>query len=125
MSTLVDQLRDRIEELEDMLRVSPDWTHGYRILGITGNSAKVLGLLMKRDVVSREQIFTLLYDEHQHDKLPEFKIVDQWIFRIREGLKPHGIKIFNNYKQGFYMDLAGKKKLREVLKNYLPVSEHA
>jgi hypothetical protein len=61
----VQRLRDRIEELEQILGVDRALASRLRgALGISRDQARMLVLLLSRDVVTHEAMFTVLYPSY-------------------------------------------------------------
>lgn len=93
-------LRERIAMLEGLL--------GMRVevplpLALTGNEARLFGLLMKRELVTRDAAMVALYGGRPSADVAEVKIVDVHICKMRPKLRAFGIEINTKWGQGFYM----------------------
>jgi len=71
-------LRDRIEELERLLGMRPVLP---RIWGLTAREADVLGILLKRQVMSQTQLFEAIWGG---DSDRETKIVEVMICKLAQ-----------------------------------------
>jgi two-component system, cell cycle response regulator CtrA len=90
-------LLDRVEELERLIGMRPVLP---RLLGLTPREADVFGILLKRQVMSAEQLFEAIWggDSDCHSR-----IVEVVVCKLRAKLRPHGITIRNEYGAGYYM----------------------
>jgi len=112
-------LQDRIEELEDLLGTSPPLTNAYCALGLPPHQRRMLGLLMKRTEVTREQMIIAVWGDGPEAKQPDLRTIDVHISNIRKKLKSSGAKITTLWGEGFMMTPADKQKLRDHLATYL------
>ncbi len=107
-----EELRERIIQLEEML--------GYSIvvpveLGLTASEAKVLGYLNKVEYASKEGILNALYGDRPND-IPELKIVDVFICKIRGKIRQFGIKIETVWGRGYRLPPQSKSVMLKILK---------
>lgn len=109
-----NELRDRVQQLEELLGCDREtWTYIRSILGGTRLTSRMLGVLIKREVVSRE---TFLITCWEHDEPPYgTKAVDQYIWRIRKLLAPHGVEVKTMWGFGYYIEKDHKEKLKRIL----------
>ena len=63
------------------------------ILGLSGQEAKMFGILLKRELVTKEQAMDVLYGDRPDADEAEIKIVDVFVCKIRKKLKPYDIAI--------------------------------
>ena len=101
----------RCEELERILGLRQEFPLA---LGLSKTMQRVLGVLLKRDFISGESLFTIVWGEKPESDQPESKLVAVYISKLRAKLKPHGIEIKTRWGQGFYMEPESKKRLRDL-----------
>jgi len=94
-----DQLREKIVTLEEML--------GLRIetplmLGLTNQESKLFGILLKRDMVTKDAAMIAIYGD-KPDSDVEIKIVDVFVCKARKKLKPYEITIETVWGRGYRM----------------------
>jgi two-component system cell cycle response regulator CtrA len=100
------RLRDRIEELERLigLRTVPP-----RLWGLTQREAQVLGLLLRRQVMTHAQLFEAIWGG---DSERNIKIVEVVVCKLRAKLRPHGIAIRTEYGAGYFIPPDSKATAR-------------
>jgi two-component system cell cycle response regulator CtrA len=103
-------LRDRVEELEQILGMKNDQLY---VLGLSFTPTKLLGLILHRKRVSRDQAMVALYDGC-NDR-PDDRVIDVYMCHIRKALKPHDIQIETLWSVGWSMTEGNKQRLRELV----------
>ncbi len=91
------RLRDRIEELERLLGMREVLPRPW---GLTRREAAVLGILLKRQVMSATQLFEAVWGG---DSERETKIVEVVVCKLRAKLRAHGIAIRTEYGAGYFI----------------------
>lgn len=111
------RLVDRLEELEALLGVGNDDVSRIRsALGITPQSAEIVGFMLKRAVASRDALYIMLFGDRPECDQPEMKIVDVQLCRARKALKRHDIEVRADWGLGSWsLSTAGKVKLRALM----------
>lgn len=107
----VELLRYRVAELESALGVRPDYVFN-RAFKMTPLECSILGLFMKKEVVTREAFFAALYSDTPNT--PCGHILNVKITHMRKKLAPHGITINNSFAHGWYIYPEHKKLIREL-----------
>lgn len=100
---------ERIAQLEAIL--------GFRdvsILGFTPGQSRMLGLLLRKDTVTKDMLFDALYGDRVDSDVPDLKTIDVLVCQLRRKLKLHGIEFKTWYGVGYFMDKDSKQKLREL-----------
>lgn len=110
LETENDELRERVRALEDMLGMTFD---APLQLGLTEKEAMVLGLLSKVDMATKEAIMFHIYSDRPND-VPEIKIVDVFVCKVRRKLKPFDISIQTIWGIGYRLTKDDKSKLEEL-----------
>jgi two-component system, cell cycle response regulator CtrA len=107
-------LMDRIDQLETELGIRADIPP---MIGVPRNMGRLLAMLLKREVVTREGALLAIYSgmPNTWDKEPDPKIIDVFICKLRTRLKKYGIKVSCKWGLGYFMDGENKKKLRELI----------
>lgn len=108
-----DMLRAKIEQLEEII--------GMRmpapiVFGFTGSEARVFGILMKRDVATKEMVMHGLYSTRADDDV-EIKIVDVFVCKMRKKLQVHDIPIETVWGQGYRLKPETKDKVRGMMRD--------
>jgi two-component system cell cycle response regulator CtrA len=114
-------LRNEIESLREELATlraelcAPDWVAPIE-LKLTAKESQVLGCLCtQKRVLSKEALLRSMYDSRcAADEIPELKIVDVFICKIRRKLKPYGISIETSWGNGYYLTDESRSKLTEL-----------
>lgn len=106
-----EELRERIISLEEIL--------GFRleiplVLGLTSSEARVLGFLMKRESATKHQIMDAVYSLRPNE-VPEIKIVDVFICKIRRKVKDFDIEIETLWGQGYRLTPDAKEKIEGLM----------
>ena len=109
-------LEDRITELETLLMGSHAELTSYRRLGLPARECRVLGVLMKRKILSREAGSEAIHGGRPEADRPETdKDVDVSIWKIRNVLDPLGVKVGTERGVGWSMAEAEKTKLLQII----------
>ena len=112
----IDRLRDRIEELELILGADRSLSNRIRgALGVTRDQAKMLGLLISRNVVTHEAMYTVVYGARPDCDQPEPKILDIQICKLRRRLQLNAIAIKTEWGEGWSMSLQDRAKVRRLI----------
>jgi hypothetical protein len=107
---------DRIEELEEVLGIDRSMTNRIRgALGVSRDQAKMLGLLISRNIVTHTAMFTVLYGARPDCDQPATKIMDVQLCKLRRRLSQHGIAIKTEWGEGWAMSLGEKAKVRRLI----------
>lgn len=108
----LERLRDRVTELEEILGLNlclPD------ALDLSKRETQIVGLLVKRPIVSRDAIFSAVYGSLPWRSQPDIKTIEVHICNIRRKLAKHGLEMKNRYGVGYYFENEAKVKLREFM----------
>lgn len=106
-----DRLRARVADLEALLfaadgwRAPPDW-------GLTASEARIAGVLIARELASRNMIMAALYRDDAKDE-PDPKVVGVFVCKLRRKLKPFGIVIETVWGEGWRLAAAHRAALRQ------------
>jgi len=96
-----DRLRDRVEQLEQLVGVDRSLTSRLRTaFGLEPGVAQVMGMLLKRDFVTHDALYVVLYAARPECDWPDARIVDVQISRLRRALRRHGITIKTQWGEG-------------------------
>jgi two-component system cell cycle response regulator CtrA len=113
-ATELQRLHDRIEELETLLGVDRSTTGRIRdAFGIEPRHVQIVGMLLARDFVQRDGLYTVLYGGLPEKDWPDDKILDAQICKLRPRLEPFGIEIKTKWGEGWFMSKADKAKVRD------------
>ncbi len=108
----VETLRDQIAALEAQLGhdIEPSVA-----LGLTASEARVFGTLMRRGEVTKQQIMGAIYADRVHDdELPEPRIVDVFVCKIRKKLARYGIEITTIWGQGYGLSAPARERAMQL-----------
>jgi hypothetical protein len=113
MSDELQRLRDRIEDLE--IELGCTGNDPLRFLVIRQKERDLLGILLRRETMSKETACMALYGSLVERERPDDKIINVMLSRIRAALRRYDIKIESDYGVGWYIRAAEKAKLREII----------
>lgn len=107
-----EMLRERIIHLEREI--------GLRnsiplVFALTGSEAKILSMLVQRGLASKEQLLIACTNDVTGNKVPEIKIVDVYICKIRKKLERFGIVIETVWGRGYSLDAENRAKVNAYL----------
>jgi len=106
----------RLEDELDELRAHHGLTFEAPVKwGLTEYESAVLGIIMAKEVIGRESILTLLYQDRHPDRRPELKIIDIFVCRLRRKVASHGVEIGTLWGRGYYLTPESKAIVREAL----------
>jgi two-component system cell cycle response regulator CtrA len=101
-------LREQVRRLEQALtgvRYVPfEW-------GLTTSEALVVGVLVNREIATKDAIMAALYRDMSRDEA-EIKIVDVFICKVRRKLKPFAVTIETVWGVGYRLDAEWRDRLR-------------
>ena len=109
----VQALRDALEAMRSSLESEP----GLKLIQIahlTHAERQLLGILIRRRRVTKDQLMTALYC-HRPDNEPGAKIIDTYICKIRKKLKPHGIEIKTVWCEGYEIPLGSIERIKAMI----------
>jgi two-component system cell cycle response regulator CtrA len=92
-----DELRERVRVLEEMVGIRIEVP---LVFGLTTHEAMLFGLLLKRDLVSKEMAMVGLYGDRPNLD-PEIKIVDVYVCKARKKLRGFGVEIETVWGRGY------------------------
>lgn len=112
-----ERLRDRVSQLERVLGVDPDSISPLRraFEKLEPDPARILAMLLKREFVTREGLYTVMYCGRPECDWPDDKVLDVQLCRLRAILKAHGIIIQTARGDGWFMSKADKAKVRALI----------
>jgi hypothetical protein len=113
---LIQRLQDQVEQLKGALGADKGFTGKVRsAFGLEQDSAVILGMLYKRDFVSREALYTVLCSDKTESDWLEPKTLDVLIFKIRKRIKEHAIVIETEIGEGWSMPAGSKAIMRALV----------
>lgn len=107
-----EMLRERIAALEALLGLTVEVPLE---LQLTAQESKLVGFMLKRDLISKSSAMMLLYGSRPDGEEAEPKILDVFVCHIRRKLKPFGLSIETRWGEGYYFTAENKQKLRAML----------
>lgn len=108
----IEELEARVESLEAVsLAEVPSDLAGV----LTSTEARLLGFLVRKPgVVSKQQLMELLYEQRSSGEVPETKVVDVFVCKIRRKLKPFGIDVATVWGQGYCLAAPDRARLKAL-----------
>jgi DNA-binding response OmpR family regulator len=83
---------------------------------LTPMEERLLGLMMSRPRVSKEQAITVLYGDSQHKPArPDYTVL-RFVWNLRAKLKLHKIIVNNVYGYGWAIPVVDKERILEMIK---------
>jgi len=105
-----EELRTRLEGLEEAISHE---IPAFMKMGILRKSeCAVLGMMMKRDVVTRDGLMEYLYGTRNAP--PDTKIIDVFICNIRKKLRHLGVDIETVFGVGYRLTATSKAIIRNI-----------
>lgn len=111
-------LHDRITALEEILGQDQSLTGRLRdAYQLEPIHAQILGMLYKRDFVTRDGLYTVLYEGRPESEWPEEKILDVQMCKLRKHLKKRGEKIIiaTKWGQGWVLSQDSRSAIKAKL----------
>ena len=116
MAEDINALRDRIQELEELLGMRLPQPRLGVLSTVRKTGWKILGLLLKRGLITREYTYSALYGAKPESEQPvDPRVIDQHICRINKTLKLHGVRVRTEYGVGYYIDEQSREALKSML----------
>jgi DNA-binding winged helix-turn-helix (wHTH) protein len=81
---------------------------------LTFSERLLLGLLMRRQRATKEQMMTVLYADRP-DEEPGSKILDVMICKMRKKLSPHGVEIRTLHGAGYELTPTSREKIKALM----------
>ena len=100
----VEALRDALEAMRGALELAK----------LTYSERMLLGLLMRRHRVTKDQMMTMLYADRP-DEEPDSKILDVMICKMRKKLSPHGVEIRTIHGAGYELPSTSREKIKALM----------
>jgi hypothetical protein len=114
----IQALHDRLEQYEALLGVDRSTVGRIRdAFGIEPLHAQMLGMFFAREFVTRDGLYTVLYEGRPESEWPNEKMLDVQLSKLRKALKEggHDITIQTKFGEGWWMEASEKAKLRAVI----------
>jgi hypothetical protein len=112
----MQELRDRITELEGLLDAGEDYCHKLMwAFGLSRKRAQMLGVMLTSQTATRMHVWTILYGDRPECDQPEVKVLDVMVAGIRRALDLHGIQVETIWGTGYRISVANKAKIRAVV----------
>lgn len=119
-SGTIKRLEERIRDLEAALAQLTNAPKVPLVLKLTPCETRALEVLLRRHSASKEQLLAEMYAHRYHgDDLPEIKIVDVFICKLRRKLAPHGIKIETRWGAGYTLPMESRVALDHMRRKEL------
>lgn len=111
-----DVLREKLKLLQETVATK---IHIPAELELTGKQEMVLAILLERPLVTKEAVMTYLYSTSGAGKVPEIKIVDVFICKVRNKLEKFlpECKISTKWGVGYYLDPNSRQYLRNFIES--------
>ena len=109
----VEALRDALEAMRGAL-ASDAGVKIIELAKLTYSERMLLGSLMRRHRVTKDQMMTMLYADRP-DEEPGPKILDVMICKMRKKLSPHGVEIRTIYGAGYELPPTSREKIKALM----------
>lgn len=115
-------LEDEIERLNVLLRdlkkasglLNPEVPACF---GLTGKEAMIFSIIMARPIARKEEVMAWYVSEYAEADIPDPKIVDVFVCKLRKKAKLYGIDVQTKWGEGYFMTEATKAQVRKILKD--------
>ena len=109
----VEALRDALEAMRGAL-ASDAGVKIIELAKLTCSERMLLGLLMRRNRATKDQMMTMLYADRP-DEEPDSKILDVMICKMRKKLSPHGVEIRTIHGAGYELPSTSREKIKALM----------
>ena len=108
------RLRDRVEELEDLIGLGADVV---RPIGMSATEWRLASLLLRRPTATREFLHRAMYGARPEVDQPTSNIIDQTACRLNRRFRTggHKIQVRSQYGGVYYFTAEDKRRLRELV----------
>lgn len=103
-----DELRETIAQLREALTPPVVYPSAW---GLNRQESLILGALACRPVARRQALLLALYGDRRADDLPDPRVLDVYVCKLRAKLRPQGIAIDAIRGVGFRLDDATRARL--------------
>jgi two-component system cell cycle response regulator CtrA len=112
----VDDLEYYLEGMERILGAKD--SHEIWPFHLTPAELRFFGILRAAPgrLLTKEHFWHVLYALRHEDEMPEIKIVDVFLCKLRKKLRPHGVDIDTVWGQGYYLSTENAAKLDQIVK---------
>ena len=113
MSDLAEEnaeLRERVKYLEGLLMQRGAVP---AVFGLTPKEYAIVGMLVARNEVSKDQLMTVLYGDPDNE--PASQVLSVFVSKARGKLLPFGVEISTIWGRGWSMSKEAKAKVAEYL----------
>jgi DNA-binding response OmpR family regulator len=107
-----ETMQDRIDELTRLLGMGRSFPAELKL---SPTEEQMLGMLLTRNIMSREGLFVSLYGGRPDCDHPDVKIIDVHICHMRRKLGAYDVTIETRRAHGYYLTTEMKVKLRELI----------
>jgi DNA-binding response OmpR family regulator len=113
------QLRERIDQLETVIGFNRKATAQVAdaFPKMEPALAEILSMLLKRDFVTRDGLYTVLYGARADVDMPDEKVMDTQICRLRAHLKKHDVTFETAKDSGWFMPKPQKARVRALIES--------
>lgn len=87
-----------------------------RLFKLTPHEAKLMVALLKRTEASKEQLLELIYG--LTEDLPEIKIIDVFICKLRKKLKVFGIEVHTLWGRGYFIEQDTRRRILVQIESF-------
>lgn len=102
-------LRERVASLEAVLVETSPLPIEWRL---TMQETRVFGVLVNRELATKEAIMAGLYFDRGADEVAEPKIVDVFVCKMRRKLRPFGVEVQTIWGQGYALPPQVRQRYR-------------
>lgn len=106
-----ERLKERVSQLETALGFDQDIPATLRL---TRQERAIFGVILARELASRDQIMEALYPGKKFKPAP--KIVDVFVCKIRHKIRPRGLAFANVWGLGYRMSPEMKAEVAELVR---------
>lgn len=109
-------LRERVRQLEDALGATGDEAVIIaEKFDLSTTLATLLQMMIKRPIMLREGALLALYGHYTERDMPDQKIIDVFMCKLRKKLAPHGITIETDWGRGYHLSDETKQIITDLL----------
>jgi|SRR5215831_16853269 len=104
--------RERLADIERVLQIDDPKP---LVIKVTRTERVLMELLLKRNMLTREIAWQLLYGHRPDADQPQYRVIATTMHHLRHRLAKHGIKITTEFGTGWYLKVEDRERLKKLL----------
>lgn len=85
-----------------------------RVFGLTGKESMLLQILVARPTVKKTDLMSIYEVNYASEEVPEIKIIDVFVCKMRKKLQPFDITIRTHWGNGYFLSTEDREKVKNM-----------